>query len=412
MLGLYYICEANRMACDKYLKTCRYIDNLMPVFNEDVVVVDQPGREVFSLRKISAQLSVGAVAAVKLTGQTTESGNGPMLRGKPGDIVVNNADGKSVFRFTGGDAHLIIGCVEKQPSNSGELSIRHRFGVDVLRFNAETGRMEFINNLGRTVLLDGARGDLQLGGFSTDGHVTLLNKGNDRRAEMGVDNNTQTGYIRLNNNNGETALLDGNLGDLHLGRFNTNGAIHLYNINGSDRAQMFVGNEPNADGGIINLFNNKGERTVNLNGGAGDIVLSGADVAEEFNVFDSDNIDEGTVLVFDEDDDRLAISTKEYDNKVAGIVSGSTERKPALILDKMINSKNRRIPLALVGKVLCKVDATFDSISRGDMLTTSSTPGHAMKAIDPLKSFGATVGKALKPLKSGKGVIDVLAILQ
>jgi hypothetical protein len=54
----------------------------------------------------------------------------------------------------------------------------------------------------------------------------------------------------------------------------------------------------------------------------------------------------------------------------------------------------------------------FDSISRGDMLTTYSTPGHAMKATDLLKSFGAIVGKALKLLKSGKGIIEVLATLQ
>jgi hypothetical protein len=227
---------------------------------------------------------------------------------------------------------------------------------------------------------------------------------------MFIHNVSKSGVINLHNPNGITAQLDGGQGNLILGAWGTDGDIILRNTGGSTGAQMFIGNESKA--GNIHLFNNRGERTVSLDGGAGDIVLSGADVAEEFYVFDSDSIDEGTVLVFDEDDDRLAISTKEYDNKVAGIVSGSTERKPALILDKMINSKDKRIPLALVGKVLCKVDATFDSISRGDMLTTSSTPGHAMKAIDPLKSFGAIVGKALKPLKSGKGVIDVLAILQ
>lgn len=49
-------------------------------------------------------------------------------------------------------------------------------------------------------------------------------------------------------------------------------------------------------------------------------------------------------------------------------------------------------------KVYCKVDAKYSPIKRGDLLTTSDTEGYAMKAIDPLKSFGAVLGKALKPL--------------
>ena len=47
----------------------------------------------------------------------------------------------------------------------------------------------------------------------------------------------------------------------------------------------------------------------------------------------------------------------------------------------------------LVGKVFCKVDGAIDV---GDLLTTSQTPGHAMKATDPQRAFGAVIGKALK----------------
>jgi hypothetical protein len=66
----------------------------------------------------------------------------------------------------------------------------------------------------------------------------------------------------------------------------------------------------------------------------------------------------------------------------------------------------------LLGKVYCKVDAGRGAIEIGDLLTTSPTPGHAMKADDPLKAFGAMLGKALGPLAEGRGLIPILIALQ
>ena len=65
-----------------------------------------------------------------------------------------------------------------------------------------------------------------------------------------------------------------------------------------------------------------------------------------------------------------------------------------------------------MGKVYCKVDARHSSIEIGDLLTTSSTKGHAMKAEDPMKAFGAVIGKALGSIKEGLGMIPVLVALQ
>jgi hypothetical protein len=70
------------------------------------------------------------------------------------------------------------------------------------------------------------------------------------------------------------------------------------------------------------------------------------------------------------------------------------------------------MPVALVGKVYCKVDAQYGPIEVGDLLTTSCTPGHAMKASDPLKAFGSVIGKALRPLEEGQGLIPILIALQ
>jgi hypothetical protein len=67
-----------------------------------------------------------------------------------------------------------------------------------------------------------------------------------------------------------------------------------------------------------------------------------------------------------------------------------------------------RQPLALVGKVFCKVDASYAPIDVGDLLTTSPTPGHAMKATDPGQSFGAVLGKAMASCDAGAGLVPIL----
>lgn len=64
------------------------------------------------------------------------------------------------------------------------------------------------------------------------------------------------------------------------------------------------------------------------------------------------------------------------------------------------------------GIVPCKVSAENGAIQIGDLLVTSSTPGHAMKGTDRSRMFGAVLGKALQPLPSGAGVIEVMLSLQ
>ncbi|HKK61108.1 MAG TPA: hypothetical protein VJ951_01030, partial [Bacteroidales bacterium] len=82
------------------------------------------------------------------------------------------------------------------------------------------------------------------------------------------------------------------------------------------------------------------------------------------------------------------------------------------------------------GRVPCKVTDENGSIKPGDLMTTSSTPGHAMKwtpvdvneaaDFDELKSMlsenesrrNAVIGKALEAHESGTGKIMVLISLQ
>ncbi len=142
----------------------------------------------------------------------------------------------------------------------------------------------------------------------------------------------------------------------------------------------------------------------------GDVILTGADCAEEFDVAATVEVEPGTVVVLDQEG-VLQPSQQAYDKRVAGVVSGAGNYKPGIVLDKQESSENR-MPVALVGKVYCKVDAQYAAIEVGDLLTTSSTPGHAMKADDPFKAFGSVIGKALRSLEAGQGMIPILIALQ
>ena len=68
--------------------------------------------------------------------------------------------------------------------------------------------------------------------------------------------------------------------------------------------------------------------------------------------------------------------------------------------------------VALTGRVFCLADVSNGSIEPGDLLTTSHTPGHAMKVTDYTKANGAVLGKAMTSLESGKGLVLVLVALQ
>lgn len=143
-----------------------------------------------------------------------------------------------------------------------------------------------------------------------------------------------------------------------------------------------------------------------------DIVLAGpgGDCAEDFDIATSHGVEPGTVMVL-EDSGALRPSEQGYDRKVAGVISGAGEYRSGMILGRCESSR-QRVPIALVGKVYCKADAQYAPIEVGDLLTTSPTMGHAMKARDSSMAFGAVIGKALRALGEGRGLIPVLVALQ
>lgn len=194
---------------------------------------------------------------------------------------------------------------------------------------------------------------------------------------------------------------------------NRSGVLILLDNNGEPSLRAFQGKiEVGGDGraGQIQVKKENGQVTIDLNGGTGDITLNGADCAEEFEIAEAYDIEAGTVLII-ESGGILSPCREAYDKRVAGVVSGGNGVRPGIILDKNKNS-NKRKPIALNGKVYCKVDARYAAIDVGDLLTTSPTIGHAMKAQEPLEAFGSVIGKALSSLSVGRGEIPVLVALQ
>jgi hypothetical protein len=119
----------------------------------------------------------------------------------------------------------------------------------------------------------------------------------------------------------------------------------------------------------------------------------------------------GTVVVLNPDrNNEVMASDREYDERVAGVVSA----QPGLILGPAGDGKEM---IATTGRVRVKVDAGRP-IRVGDLLVSSDKPGMAMKSepIDVggvrIHRPGTIIGKALEPLASGQGEILVLLSLQ
>ena len=195
-------------------------------------------------------------------------------------------------------------------------------------------------------------------------------------------------------------------GNLYLGGGDTDGDLVLFPANvQQDSGTPVI--HLNAGAKQLVMRSSSGQNTILLDGQAGDIVLANADGAEEFEV--EDGAEPGAVLVI-EDEARLRVADRPYDRRVAGIVSGADGIRPGIILGR--SAVGNRVPVALFGKVNCLVDASFGPVRAGDLLTTSTTRGYAMRAVPGGLAPGAVIGKALRGLAAGRGLVPVLVALQ
>jgi hypothetical protein len=143
-------------------------------------------------------------------------------------------------------------------------------------------------------------------------------------------------------------------------------------------------------------------------------ITGGSDLSERFEVSAEDEqVKPGMVVCIDpENPGDLVVSKTTYDRTVAGIVSGAGGVKPGMLMGQEGSEAYGEHPVALSGRVYCWADASKSPIEPGDLLTTSDTPGHAMKVTDYNQSQGATLGKAMTSLKEDKGLVLVLVSLR
>lgn len=140
-------------------------------------------------------------------------------------------------------------------------------------------------------------------------------------------------------------------------------------------------------------------------------ILGGADIVEGFETGEN-ALEAGTVVVIDEHrPGELRASDRAYDHRVAGVVSGAGGIEPGLKLGQE-GKLDGDTPVAMSGRVYVRCSAENGAIRPGDLLTTASTAGHAMRSSDPARANGAVIGKAMSALDRGTGLVLVLVNLQ
>ena len=191
------------------------------------------------------------------------------------------------------------------------------------------------------------------------------------------------------------------------------------------------------DGGTNEIqlsLNNSGDLSVD-----GAVSGGGADFAERITVEGNENdYEPGDVLVISDEVDRaVELADEAYSSRVIGVYStnpgfiggaGTPEEQraavdealaragyengedvPAHVLEELAIDDGA-VDVAIAGIVPVKVSTENGPVLRGDLLTTSATPGHAMKATEQVP--GTILGKAMGTLEEGTGVIEALVILQ
>jgi hypothetical protein len=339
---------------------------------EAIVFFDKSGQIIIKLDSSSGDIQFGATGA-------------------RGQVTVNDGQGVPTIVLRGGDATIKVGTAGK----GGFVRVDNDQGQEAIRLNGENANVlvggggtaadvylfseygDMSDTSTATVHAGGQNGNLFLGGNDTDGDIWLFRNNTDWTF-------TQSASIHA----------DGQNANLFLGGLGVDGDIWIFSENA-------IQSEPDS-------------ASIHLGGGSGDIILQNADVAEDFDVQDAEALEPGTVVVIG-DDTRLRASTQSYDRRVAGVVAGHAGQagspRPGIILGRCASGQPR-LPVALAGRVACRVDATTSPIVAGDLLTTSATPGHAMKAEDPARVHGAVIGKALQSQPAGTGLIPILVALQ
>lgn len=278
------------------------------------------------------------------------------------------------------------------------------------------GLIQVRNNTSNTrVTLDGE--DSNGGGLMTLGDAS----GTTTVRIQGAQASNEGGVITLYEDDGSiTAVLRQDTSS------ERGGELLLYDGSGADRV-VIEASEAGTDGAQIALKNAAGATTLTLDaehgiGGASRVITGtvqitgGSDLSEQFAVNPSATAltpEPGMLVSIDPDDPgALKPSSTPYDRKVAGIISGAGGIHTGMLMGQVGTIANGEHPVALTGRVYCKVDTCNGPIEPGDLITTSPTPGHGMRVTDHATAQGAIIGKAMTSLEEDTGLVLVLVSLQ
>jgi hypothetical protein len=376
----------------------------------------------------------GVVGAVPGGGSTDDTGVwGETESGRGVVGVSRGAGGAGVWGVsTGGRG--VVGVVDRPPDDAGTSSVDEGTNLpdmvgdhgviggglgathlgDVVAGGSEVG------GVGGTHLGDALSGADVIGGGLTVGNaIDVLDKDTPRGDDVGVWGETRYGRGVVGvvtepggagvwgaTTNGRSVVgVDAGVGNGVWGESATGRAV--VGVAGGPGTAIY--GEKRGDGGFAGFFVGDVHVSGSVSAG-GDIVLVNADCAEDFDVESAQDVEPGTVMVLGANG-ALRPCDRAYDRRVAGVVSGAGTYRPALVLDRDVPREDR-LPIALVGKVWCKVDATTEPVDVGDLLTSSARPGHARRATDRDRAFGAVIGKALGGLAGGVGLVPILIALQ
>jgi hypothetical protein len=148
-------------------------------------------------------------------------------------------------------------------------------------------------------------------------------------------------------------------------------------------------------------------------------------IAERFPADPAQDYAGGDVLCLDETSPYVQPCNEGNDTKVVGVAVPGPDIEDGEILIAIMGFQAAQpqegphgpeSPQRMV--MVVQVDASYGPIQRGDLLTSSLTPGHAMKAepvdIEGIQIYrpGTIIGKAMGSLSEGQGLIEVFVTLQ
>ncbi len=354
------------------------------------------------------------------TSAATARTNLGLISGGAGDIWVKKAGDTMTGNLTidgsvNGDTLLVTKNSSNQANATARIQIKNDInttgGFDVYSsgFSNATFRDKVVFNStkGINFLTDGGTA---AGG--TDG-ISFVLGGYNNAAQFRMNT---TGFFDVNKiasltTNGTLSLIPNGTGYTIIGDAGT--SSHSFNTNDD----LFVSGRLEVDG--ISYFDSDVRMGASLCLKAGSSACAGntagtlyatnttvqaADLAE--NYISAQKLEPGDVIMPEgHNEEALIKTTRPYASQTIGIVS----TKPGVTLNsdaKTSDAYPNMYPVALAGRVPVKVSTENGAIAVGDLLTTSSIPGVAMRAT----RNGATIGKALQ-VYSDKDVGKIMAFV-